>query len=41
MVPRLGSPRPSFNVRLRIAVGMIVGILVLFAFFLSQLVPQN
>ena len=40
MVPRLGSPR-SFNVRLRIAVGMIVGILVLFAFFLSQLVPQN
>jgi len=41
MVPRLGSPRPSFNLRLRIAVGMIVGILVLFGFFLVQLVPQN
>jgi len=41
MVPRLGSPRQSFNLRLRIAVGMIVGILVLFGFFLVQLVPQN
>jgi len=41
MVPRLGSPRQSFNFRLRIAVGMIVGVLVLFGFFLVQLVPQN
>ncbi len=41
MVPRLGSPRPAFNLRLRIAVGMIVGILVLFGFFLVQLPPQN
>ncbi len=41
MVPRLGSPRPSFNLRLRVAVGMIVGILVLFGFFLVQLPPQN
>jgi rhomboid protease GluP len=41
MVPRLGSPRPAFNLRLRIAVGLIVGILVLFGFFLAQLAPQN
>jgi rhomboid protease GluP len=41
MVPRLGSPRPAFNLRLRIAVGMIVGILVLFGFFLAQLTPQS
>jgi rhomboid protease GluP len=41
MVPRLGSSRQSFNPRLRIAVGMIVGILVLFGFFLAQLAPQN
>jgi rhomboid protease GluP len=41
MVPRLGSPRPAFNLRLRVAVGMIVGILVLFGFYLAQLAPQN
>jgi rhomboid protease GluP len=41
MVPRLGSPRPAFDLRLRVAVGMIVGILVLFGFFLAHLVPQN
>ncbi|MGB6729404.1 MAG: rhomboid family intramembrane serine protease [Terracidiphilus sp.] len=41
MVPRLGSPRPAFNLRLRVAVGLIVGILVLFGFFLVQLPPQN
>ncbi|MGP8251035.1 MAG: rhomboid family intramembrane serine protease [Terracidiphilus sp.] len=40
MVPRLGSPRPSFNLRLRIAVGMIVGILVLFGFYVAH-IPQN
>jgi rhomboid protease GluP len=37
MVPRLGSPRPVFNMRLRLAVGMVVGLLVLFGFFLAQL----
>ena len=37
MVPRFGSPRPLFVSRLRIAVGMIVGLLVLFGFFLAQL----
>jgi len=37
MVPRLGSPRSVFNMRLRLAVGMVVGLLVLFGFFLAQL----
>ena len=36
LVPRLGSPRPLFLTRLRIAVGMLVGVLVLFAFYLSK-----
>ena len=35
MVPRLGNPRALFNERLRIAVGMVVMILVLFGYFLS------
>jgi len=37
MVPRLGSPKPLFQSRLRNAVGLVVGLLVLFAFFLAQL----
>jgi rhomboid protease GluP len=37
MIPRFGSPRPQFESRLRIAVGLVVGLLVLFAFFLAQL----
>jgi rhomboid protease GluP len=37
LVPRLGSPRKLFQVRRRVAVLMIVGILVLFGFFLAQL----
>jgi len=37
LVPRLGSPRPLFLMRLRIGVGMVVGLLVLFGFFLAQL----
>ena len=37
MVPRLGAPRTLFDRRLRIAVGMTVTLLVLFAFFLSGL----
>jgi rhomboid protease GluP len=41
MVPRLGSQRPAFNLRLRVAVCMIVGLLVLFGFYLAQLAPQN
>jgi rhomboid protease GluP len=37
MLPRLGSPREQFANRLRLSVGMVVGILVLFGFFLAQL----
>ena len=39
MVPRLGSPRRVFNMRLRIAVGMVVGLLVLFAFYIINVPP--
>jgi len=37
MVPRLGSSREQFTRRLRIAVGMVTGLLVLFGFYLAQL----
>jgi rhomboid protease GluP len=37
MVPRFGSSRSLFLLRLRVAIGMIVGILVLFGFYLVQL----
>ena len=37
LVPRLGSPRRLFNVRLRFAVVGLVGLLVLFGFYLAQL----
>jgi rhomboid protease GluP len=37
MEPRLGSPRDLFLFRRRIATVMVVGILVLFGFFLAQL----
>jgi rhomboid protease GluP len=37
MVPRLGSPRTVFQTRLRLAVGLVVGVLVLFGFYLAQL----
>jgi membrane associated rhomboid family serine protease len=36
MVPRVGNPRPIFGQRLQVAVWMIVGILVLFGFFVSR-----
>jgi len=36
-VPRIGSPRTIFNLRLRTAVGIVVGVLVLFGFYLAQL----
>ena len=41
MVPRIGSPRPLFVARLQIAVIMVVGLLVLFGFYLAQLPPQG
>lgn len=37
MVPRLGVPRKLFETRLRISVIMVIGLLVLFGFFLAQL----
>jgi hypothetical protein len=37
MVPRIGSPRKLFLDRRNIAVVMVVGVLVLFGFFLAQL----
>ena len=36
MVPRLGSPRTVFQTRLRVAVGLVVGVLVLFGFYLTK-----
>jgi rhomboid protease GluP len=37
MVPRLGSPREQFTARLRLAVILVTGLLVLFGFYLAQL----
>jgi rhomboid protease GluP len=37
MVPRIGWPRQTFDTRLRLAVSMVAGILILFGFFLAQL----
>jgi rhomboid protease GluP len=37
MVPRLGSPRRLFETRLRISTAMVVGLLVMFGFYLAQL----
>lgn len=36
MVPRIGNPRSVFQTRLQIAIWMIVGILVLFGFYISR-----
>jgi rhomboid protease GluP len=36
LIPRIGSPRPLFEMRLRVAIGMLVGVLALFSFFLAQ-----
>src|ERR1017187_5720814 len=41
MVPRIGSPRELFERRLQVAVIMVVGLLVLFGFYLAQLPPQG
>jgi rhomboid protease GluP len=38
MVPRIGNPRPMFTTRLQVAIGMIVGILVLFGFYVSKVI---
>jgi membrane associated rhomboid family serine protease len=39
MVPRPGSPRALFQTRLRVAVGMVLGLLVLFGFYLAHVTP--
>jgi rhomboid protease GluP len=39
MVPRIGSPRPLFESRLRISVMMVVGLLVLFGFYIAHVPP--
>jgi rhomboid protease GluP len=41
MVPRLGSPRALFARRLRVTVGMVVGILVLFGFYIAHIPPAH
>lgn len=41
MVPRLGSPRQLFERRLRVAVLMVIGLLVLFGFYLANIPPQG
>jgi rhomboid protease GluP len=37
MVPRIGSPRGAFSMRLRMAIGIVAGVLALFGFYLAQL----
>jgi rhomboid protease GluP len=39
MVPRLGSSRAVFQTRLRVAVGMVTGLLVLFGFYIAHVPP--
>jgi len=41
MVPRIGSPRTEFQMRLRLAVSMVVLLLVLFGFFISRALPPQ
>jgi rhomboid protease GluP len=36
LVPRFSSPRPLFQSKLKIAIGMMIGVLVLFGFFVAQ-----
>jgi rhomboid protease GluP len=41
MVPRIGAPRDLFFVRLRMAIAMVVGLLVLFGFYLVHVPRPN
>lgn len=41
MVPRLGSSRDRFQRRLRWSTALVVGILVLFGFYLAQMPPRS
>lgn len=41
LVPRIGSPRDTFNRRLRFALVMLFGLLVLFAFYIAHVTPPQ
>jgi hypothetical protein len=41
MVPLLGSPREIFQRRLRLSVALVVGLLVLFGFYLAHVPAQG
>jgi rhomboid protease GluP len=41
MVPRIGSPRSTFQTRLRAAIIMIAGLLVLFGFYIAHVTPPQ
>jgi rhomboid protease GluP len=41
MVPRIGSPRSEFDLRLRLSVAMVMLLLVLFGFFVAHLTPPQ
>lgn len=41
MWPRIGTPRKSFEFRLRVAIALVTGILVLFGFYLAHLPPPR
>lgn len=40
LVPKLGSPKPLFLLRRRLAVGMMTAVLVFFGFYLSSVFPR-
>lgn len=41
MVPRIGSPRSDFELKLRLAVGLVVLLLVLFGFYVAHIPPPQ
>jgi rhomboid protease GluP len=41
LVPRIGSPRSVFQTRLRVAISLTIGLLVLFGFYVAHLVPPQ
>jgi rhomboid protease GluP len=41
LVPRIGSPRDVFRTRLRVALALMVGLLVLFGFYVAHVLPPQ
>jgi rhomboid protease GluP len=41
LVPRIGSPRPVFQTRLRVAIALMIGLLVLFGFYVAHVAPPQ